>query len=54
MSEKMYEPDSDFQYSDAGFCIIQQLIEDVCGKPFTVLMNEHIFETLHMKNSTLE
>ncbi|PEZ08064.1 penicillin-binding protein [Bacillus sp. AFS018417] len=52
--EVKYEPNSDFQYSDAGFCIIQQLIEDVCGKPFTVLMNEHIFEPLHMKNSTLE
>ena len=52
--EVKYEPDSDFQYSDAGFCIIQQLIEDVCGKPFTVLMNEHIFEPLHMKNSTFE
>lgn len=52
--EVKYEPDSDFQYSDAGFCIIQQLIEDVCGKPFEVLMDELIFEPLHMKNSTFE
>lgn len=49
-----YEPGSDFQYSDAGFCIIQQLIEDVTGKPFTQLMNKNIFEPMEMKNSTLD
>lgn len=47
--EVMYEPGSDFQYSDAGFCIIQQLIEDRFGKPFNKVMNEHIFEPLKMK-----
>ncbi|MEI4802105.1 serine hydrolase domain-containing protein [Bacillus sp. FJAT-51639] len=52
--EVKYEPESDFQYSDAGFCIIQQLIEDVCGKPFELLMDELIFEPLHMKNSTFK
>ncbi|MGG2015436.1 serine hydrolase domain-containing protein [Bacillus sp. S10(2024)] len=50
--EVNYEPESDFQYSDAGFCIIQQVIEDVCGKPFEVLIDELIFEPLRMKNST--
>ncbi|MEH6888392.1 serine hydrolase domain-containing protein [Bacillus sp. JJ864] len=52
--EVQYEPESDFQYSDAGFCVIQQLIEDVCGKSFVELMDELIFEPLHMKNSTFE
>ncbi|WHY78623.1 serine hydrolase domain-containing protein [Neobacillus sp. WH10] len=47
-----YEPESDFQYSDAGFCIIQQIIEDRIGKPFNEVMNEHIFEPLEMKNSS--
>ncbi|ANY65908.1 penicillin-binding protein [Paenibacillus sp. BIHB 4019] len=47
-----YEPGSDFQYSDAGYCIIQQLIEDVSGKPFEIVMSEIIFEPLHMNNST--
>lgn len=47
-----YIPESDFQYSDAGFCIIQLLIEDVTGKAFDTVMNELIFEPLHMKNST--
>lgn len=49
-----YEPESDFHYSDAGYCLIQLLIEDVTGKSFAEVMNEHIFEPLQMKNSTLE
>ncbi|WP_404452214.1 beta-lactamase family protein [Virgibacillus necropolis] len=48
-----YEPGSDFHYSDAGFCIIQQLIEDVSQKSFEEVMIEHIFNPLDMKNSTL-
>lgn len=47
-----YEPDSDFQYSDAGFCIIQQLVEDVTGKPFQDLAQQFIFNPLHMVNSS--
>ncbi|MDQ0228715.1 serine hydrolase domain-containing protein [Metabacillus niabensis] len=52
--EVSYEPESEFDYSDAGFCIIQQLIEDVTRKPFYQLMKELIFEPLKMGNSTLE
>jgi CubicO group peptidase (beta-lactamase class C family) len=49
-----YEPEADFQYSDAGFCIIQLLIEDVLRKPFEDVMNEHIFQPLNMNESTYE
>ncbi|QXE02822.1 serine hydrolase [Terribacillus sp. DMT04] len=52
--EIKYEPGSTFEYSDAGFCIIQLLIEDVTGKPFNEVMNEHIFLPLNMENSTFE
>jgi CubicO group peptidase (beta-lactamase class C family) len=45
------EPGSEFHYSDAGFCIVQQLIEDVTAKPFQQVMKEYIFEPLKMKNS---
>ncbi|KON67802.1 penicillin-binding protein [Peribacillus butanolivorans] len=45
------EPESEFHYSDAGFCIIQQLIEDVTEKPFHQVMNEQIFEPVGMANS---
>ncbi|WP_170138855.1 serine hydrolase domain-containing protein [Oceanobacillus chungangensis] len=45
------EPESEFHYSDAGFCIIQQLIEDVTAKPFHQVMMEQIFVPLEMVNS---
>ncbi|MFJ7731640.1 serine hydrolase domain-containing protein [Lysinibacillus sp. NPDC097231] len=50
--EVMYEPESEFHYSDAGFCVIQLLIEDIMSKPFSVLMDELIFQPLSMTNST--
>ncbi|MGG3941160.1 serine hydrolase domain-containing protein [Peribacillus psychrosaccharolyticus] len=50
--EVQVEPGSEFHYSDAGFCIIQQLIEDVTGKPFNVVMKERIFSPLRMNQST--
>ncbi|THE13043.1 class A beta-lactamase-related serine hydrolase [Bacillus timonensis] len=46
-----YEPESKFHYSDAGFCIIQQLIEDVTKKTFKQVANELLFKPLKMKNS---
>ena len=49
-----YGPGSDFLYSDLGFCIIEQLIEDTSKKPYITLMNELIFQPLNMKSSTLE
>lgn len=54
VAEVKYEPGSNFQYSDLGFCIIEQLIEDILKRPFKELMNELIFEPLNMKNSVLE
>ena len=50
--EVKYEPESEFHYSDAGYCIIQQLIEDVTGKDFIQVMDEQIFKPLKMDNST--
>ncbi|MEH7225392.1 serine hydrolase domain-containing protein [Bacillus sp. JJ1566] len=49
--EVKYEPESEFHYSDAGFCIVQQLIEDVTKKPFTQVVNESVFNPLKMENS---
>ncbi len=51
--EVQYEPESEFQYSDAGYCIIQQLIEDVTKKPFYQVVNEFIFKPLGMESSYL-
>ncbi|TVX92656.1 serine hydrolase domain-containing protein [Paenibacillus agilis] len=44
-------PGTAFHYSDMGYCVVQQLIEDVTGKAFTQLVRELIFEPLAMKNS---
>lgn len=46
------EPESEFHYSDAGFCLIQLLIEDITQKPFSHLMDNIIFKPLCMTNST--
>ncbi|WP_410983174.1 serine hydrolase domain-containing protein [Bacillus cereus] len=51
--EIQYAPESKFHYSDAEFCIIEQLIEDVTGEPFNLLLQKSIFEPLHMNNSIL-
>ncbi|MGM9897692.1 MAG: serine hydrolase domain-containing protein [Enterococcus faecalis] len=51
--ELQYEPESNFHYSDAGFCVIQLLIEDVTGKSFEDIAEELLFKPLEMHNSTL-
>ena len=49
--EVQFEPESEFHYSDAGYCIIQQLIEDVTKKQFYQVVNEFIFMPLGMESS---
>lgn len=53
VAEVKYEPESDFVYSDLGFCIIEQLIENASKKPFSKLMTELILQPLNMKNSMI-
>ncbi|MEK6258374.1 MAG: serine hydrolase [Planctomycetota bacterium] len=48
------EPGSRFQYSGGGFCLMEQLLEDVSGKPFPVLARELVLGPLHMTNSSFE
>ncbi|EJS77153.1 serine hydrolase domain-containing protein [Bacillus cereus] len=51
--ETTYKPESEFHYSDANFCIIELLLEDITGKPFNLLLQEYIFQPLQLKNSTV-
>ncbi|MFB4213378.1 serine hydrolase domain-containing protein [Shouchella sp. JSM 1781072] len=51
--EVQFEPESEFNYSDAGYCIIQQLIEDVTKMQFYQVVNEFIFKPLGMESSFL-
>lgn len=48
------EPDSRFAYSGGGYCLVEQLLEDVSGKPFPVLARELVLEPLGMTNSSFE
>lgn len=45
------EPGSTFHYSDAGYCIIQKVIEDVTGIGFAENAEKYIFHPLEMKHS---
>jgi CubicO group peptidase (beta-lactamase class C family) len=47
-------PGSKFAYSDAGYCVIEQLLLDVTGQPFGELVKELIFEPLGMRNSCFQ
>jgi CubicO group peptidase (beta-lactamase class C family) len=49
-----YTPGTMWQYSNLGFVVIQQLLEDVTDKPFAQLAQEVVFEPLGMGNSTFE
>jgi len=48
-----YLPGSKWQYSNIGYVVLQQILEDVSGKPFTQLAKEIVFEPLGMKSSTM-
>jgi CubicO group peptidase (beta-lactamase class C family) len=47
-------PGSQFRYSGGGYTIIQQLLEDVTGKPFSLLMQSIVLDKLNMNHSTFE
>jgi len=49
-----YLPESKFVYSDAGYCVIEQLLTDITGKPFGKIVKELIFEPLGMRNSCFQ
>ncbi|MES2796353.1 MAG: serine hydrolase domain-containing protein [Bacteroidota bacterium] len=47
-----FEPDSTFQYSNSGFCVLEQIIEIASGQSFSKFMEQNIFKPLGM-NSTI-
>lgn len=44
-------PGAAFEYSDAGFCVLQVLLEDVSGKEFAELARELVFDKLGLKDT---
>lgn len=49
-----YEPGSKWQYSNFGYLVIQQLIEDVTGESLATIARRIVFDPLGMKSSTFE
>ena len=47
-----HTPGTKWQYSNIGFVVIQQILEDALGKPYSQIARETVFEPLGMKNST--
>ena len=48
--EVKYEPETDFCYSDAGYVVIHQVLNDVFGKSIAQIAQELIFDPLKLKN----
>lgn len=47
----LFEPGSDFRYSNAGYTILGYLIEHITGKPFSKVLHENIFIPAGMAQS---
>ncbi len=47
-----FEPDSKYQYSNAGFNTAGRIIEVVAGMPFEQFLEERLFQPLGMKDTT--
>lgn len=42
---------TEFEYSDAGFCVLQMLLEDLEQKPYAAIAEECVFAPLNLKNT---
>lgn len=48
-----FEPGSQFQYSNSGYCLLALIVERVSGKPFAMFIKERIFQPLNMNQSVV-
>lgn len=44
-------PGTEFEYSDAGYCILQLLLEELIKKPFEEIAKEYFFDPLNLKHT---
>ncbi|MCW7518884.1 beta-lactamase family protein [Leptospira levettii] len=47
-----YKPGTKSRYSGGGYSIVQEILTERTGEPFPTLMEEYVFNPLHMKRST--
>ncbi len=52
MTPLQFEPDSKYQYSNAGINTAGRIIEVVSGMPYEDFMEKRLFEPLGMKDTT--
>ena len=52
MTPLVFEPDSKYQYSNAGINTAARIIEVVAGVPFEQFLDERLFQPLGMKDTT--
>ena len=45
-------PGSGFRYSGGGYMVLQQLVEDVAGRPFEQFVIDNVFQPLGMRDSS--
>jgi CubicO group peptidase (beta-lactamase class C family) len=46
-----YVPESQFSYSDAGYCVVEQIIEDVTGESFATAMDRLVMAPLGLRRT---
>ena len=44
-------PGTEFEYSDAGYCVLQMLLEELNQKPFEDVAREYLFDPLGLKRT---
>lgn len=47
----LFEPNSQFEYSNTGYALLATIIENVSGLPYSEYLHKHIFKPLKMKNT---
>ncbi len=47
-------PGTQYSYSNGGYIVVEQLLADVIGVPFDMIMQEIVLEPLHMDASTFK
>ena len=52
--EVTFVPGSEFIYSNLGYCVIEQILTDITGKPFYEIVKQTVFDPLNMNNSSFE
>ncbi|HEY4785684.1 MAG TPA: serine hydrolase [Bacteroidales bacterium] len=49
--ELLFQPGTEFKYSDSGYILLGYIIEKVTGKSYSDYLNENIFQPLTMSNT---